>query len=904
VFTFYQRAAIGYADGSAEAFSYDDRGNILTHEDQSGELWTYTYTDTGQVLTSHNPLGGLITYTYNADGTLASSTDADMGVVTYDYDAYKRRTRLTHPDGSFVQTSYDLNDRITSITDENGHAYAYVYDANGNLVQVEDPAGNVMGHTFNLMDQVTQVTDRLGFDTLIAYDSLGRLASVDDGNGDQFAFGYDPRGWRNEIARGGETWQMTYTDEGQLASFTAPSGNSSTYPRNALGYETAVTDAMSRTAVLTRDERSRVTGVTDLLGRTTSFGYDRRGWLTEVSVAGIGAVEYFRNGLGQVEQLVDQNGETWSFEYSGMGRLQTQTDPLSNTWQYEYDNRGRLHRTTFPDGRTMTRTHDAVGNTLRRHYSDGTYLHFQYDENNRLIATDGISLTRDAEGRVIETENSGAAFEATYGDASRLLSVTYDQGTGQEAFTVTYTYNLTTGLLTKVSDNLTGAWVTFAYDRDRKLIAMQRSNGITTTLGRDDVGRITRIQHGAFSDLRYKLDAAGQVTQTEMTAPLDPKTLLGGGTEVQTYDAASQISSSGYSYDQRGRLTAAPDHVFTWDDASRLIGVDDVTLTYNGLDDLFTRTENGATVHFYYNHAIRLQPIVAEREEGSGQFLRYYVWTPDGELLYVIDPLASDEVAFYHFDRTGSTLALTDEAGSVTDAYAYGPYGALLGRTGGSPQPFTFNGKWGVRQEGERGDLYQMRARVYDAQTSRFISRDPVWPALGNPFQVNPYQFAKANPVQWNDVTGLIELIIPDGNGGGTGAISGIHYDDYIAGMSSEMAYVNSVEENSNEAELVELWSTLGQFNDFTVVQDSALMWASGDMSDATTIFASTQVEDGVSQDIIFGFSFRPGETVTDDQMQNLIENWQSVPDLWGNNWSPEDSEDQFGDNEWGSKWW
>ena len=37
-------------------------------------------------------------------------------------------------------------------------------------------------------------------------------------------------------------------------------------------------------------------------------------------------------------------------------------------------------------------------------------------------------------------------------------------------------------------------------------------------------------------------------------------------------------------------------------------------------------------------------------------------------------------------------------------------------------RPFTFVGKWGVRQEGASGALYQMRARYYDATTARFLS--------------------------------------------------------------------------------------------------------------------------------------------------------------------------------------
>ena len=125
-----------------------------------------------------------------------------------------------------------------------------------------------------------------------------------------------------------------------------------------------------------------------------------------------------------------------------------------------------------------------------------------------------------------------------------------------------------------------------------------------------------------------------------------------------------------------------------------------VTLTYNGLGDLVTRSEGGAANRFYYNHAIGLKPIVAERDDTTGQFLRYYVWTPNGRLLYTIDAADRNKVYFFHFDRTGSTLALTDASGNVTDSFAYSPYGQLLGHDGTSEQPFTFRRSMGCAARG------------------------------------------------------------------------------------------------------------------------------------------------------------------------------------------------------------
>ena len=755
-FTFYNLNRIDYPDGTKDEFAYDAKGNMLTRVDRAGKTWTYTYNSKGQVLTITNPKGagakkgGVTNYTYNADGTLASSTDSDTGTTTYGYDSYKRLNRTNYPDGTFTRIAYNLNDQITAITDERSNIYSYDYDTNGNFIKITDPAGSETQYGYDLMDRVVQITDRLGKTTNFAYDNMEQLASITDSNGITTTYGYDLRGWRNSITQGGQTWQRGYDDEGVVSSRTTPLGYTTTYQTDKLGYITGITNPLTQTATFTRDAMSRITKITDPLSRETTYGYDSRGLLTSVTKPVIGTATYTRNDLGLLSQITDLNGNNWNFGYTNMGWLQFLTDPLGNTWQHTYDSRGRRDQTTYPDASTLAMTYDNAGNIVRRLYSDGTDLQFTYDELNRLLTANDLSLTRDAEGRVTATENPGTHFDATYDDGGRLKTVTYNNG----AFTVTYTYDASTGLLSSVTDDLTGARIVFTYDNDRRITDITRSNGVNIALTWDDASRLTRTQDGGIIDIKYTLDAAGQVTQADMTVPLDPADLLTAATDTFTYDAASQVSTAGYSYDQRGRLTASPGHTYSWDGASRLTGIDGVMLAYNGMSDIVTRTEGGTITHYYYNYAIGLKPIVAEKDECMGQFLRYYVWTPGGSLLYMIDAANANKVYFYHFDRTGSTIALTDATGSVTDSYAYAPYGKLLQHNGASEQPFTFVGRWGVRQEGNSGDFYHMRARYYDTVPARFISREPIWPQTSDLRKVNPYQYAINEPIGWADVTG------------------------------------------------------------------------------------------------------------------------------------------------------
>ena len=750
--TAYNLAELRHQDGARETMTFDSKGNMTARTDQAGKTWRYEVNDRGQLTRIINPVGGVEDYSHNPDGTLASSTDSDTGVTTYEYDAYKRLIRTIHPDGSFVETTYDLADRVISITDERGGTTTYEYDAKGNLVRSVDPLGVEATYAYDLMGRMTAQTDSRGKTTHYVYNEMGWLVSVTDPNGNTKRFGYDTRGWLTETTDpAGKVWQTVYNDEGLPISTITPLGHVTTMGLDPLGQVVSITDPLGHTTTFTRDKMNRVTATTDPLGRTTAYTYDERGLVSTITLPDGGVITYEHDDLGSLVTIHDQRGEEWNFDHTPMGRLLSQTDPLGHRWQYRYNQRGWLDRVTYPTGDIQSLTYDAAGNPIREHYSNGPDLRFTYDALGRLTAANGFSLAYNEGGQVTASTDAatGHTFGATYDDGGRLESVSYADG----LFTVTYQYD-SRDLLTQVTDTLTGVSVQFTYDDDGRLIGIQRSNGVNTTFTWDAASRLIRIQDGDLADLRYTYNAAGDVIQAVLDLPLDPADYLMDETESFTYDAASQVSSAGYAYDAQGRLIASPGHTYTWDGASRLVGIDDVALAYNGQDDLLTRTESGQTIHYHYNYALAMHPIVAEQDEGTGQFQRYYVWTPDGRLLYMIDATGGNSVYFYHFDQVGSTLALTDAGGSLTDAYAYTPYGRLLHHRGTNSQPFTYVGQWGVRQEGDSGTLYHMGARYYDAITARFLSRDPLWPDFAHPVELNPYQYAAANPLRYIDPEG------------------------------------------------------------------------------------------------------------------------------------------------------
>src|SRR5207237_5617511 len=116
-------------------------------------------------------------------------------------------------------------------------------------------------------------------------------------------------------------------------------------------------------------------------------------------------------------------------------------------------------------------------------------------------------------------------------------------------------------------------------------------------------------------------------------------------------------------------------------------------------------------------------PTLAKLTQGTAADQRYFVYTPDGRLLYSIEA-GTNARRYYHFDERGNTLALTGDGGAVLTLYGYTPSGQLAASGDSLDNRFTFGGESGVMREGGAG-LYRMGRRLFDGSSGRFISRDP-----------------------------------------------------------------------------------------------------------------------------------------------------------------------------------
>ncbi len=330
-------------------------------------------------------------------------------------------------------------------------------------------------------------------------------------------------------------------------------------------------------------------------------------------------------------------------------------------------------------------------------------------------------------------------------------------------------------------------------------------NGTTETREYDGLSRLTYLENsgpaGTINSFRYTLDPAGNRTRVEehdgrqvdyeyddlyrLLAEDITDAVAGDrrieytygpvgnrltrddsaeGVTTYTYDGNDRLlndtlgsDATSYTYDDNGNTLSkgnTVDRVFyEWDSENRLIGADtngdginDVEYQYDVDDVRVSRTEGADVTN-----------LLIDKNRPYAQVLEEY--TPGGviKLSYVFgrDLISQDRVgesgkSFYHVDGLGSTRALSDAAGVVTDSCIYDAFGRRIEQVGSTGNVCLFAGE---ARDGATG-LDYLRARWMDTGVGRFVSRDTFAGTLQDPVTLHKYLYANVNPISNIDPSG------------------------------------------------------------------------------------------------------------------------------------------------------
>jgi RHS repeat-associated protein len=795
--------------GRVTQFTVDAIGDLTQITDPDGSITTYTYDAQHLVTTQTNPRNLTTSYQYNFAARISQSslpdgstrlfspsvtvglTDPTSGQGTESNPAPVVRpieAVSTITDGNENTTTFETNKfgAATKRTDALGRITSSVRDANSLPTQITRPNGAVLSRTYDERGNLLTSTEQAisATTTLIYEPNFNQVTSITDPKGNVTATTYDANGNPTEItdALGNKT-QMTYDSRGLLTTVISgvgtPEVNTTTFTHTTLTYDSAGNvqtsiDAEGRVTTFTYDAMNRLTSVVDPLGGTTSYTFDANGNLLTVT---------------------DAKGQVTTFAYGSRDRLASSTDPLVNPQTNTYDENGNLTSTTTRKGDTITFAYDAANRLVTKTLPGPEATTFTYDVSDNLTSVvdlDGtvamtydlvnrltssaqstpasptpfsISYTHDLNGnRATMTDPQSGVTDYVYDSLNRLTSFT-----NPSAQATNFTYDTLSRRASMTHDNAVVS--TYNYDAASQLLNLDHQLAATTinafTYTYDMVGnRETRVDNNGTANYTY--DALNRLVNAANPIPTNP-------TETYTYDpvgnrtdsnqnglsnfnAGNQLTDDAdftYDYDANGNQIQKTDKVtgafslFEYDAENKLIRVvrDDGSLVnykYGGLGRRIEKEVDTVVTRYIYDN----EDILLELDGSNNLIVRYTHGPGIDEPLIMKKGGAS---FFYHADGLGSVTEITDNVGTVVQAYTHSSFGKIESQLDPNfVQPYIFTG----REFDPETGLYHYRARAYDPSIGRFMEEDPLPGFIALPETLNLYPYVANNPVNFVDPNG------------------------------------------------------------------------------------------------------------------------------------------------------
>lgn len=766
--------------GNTTSMTYDRSGNLKTIVDANGGTITNTYDLANQLITIKDALDSTKALEYDGAGNLVKVTDEEGFISTYAYDALNRRITETDPLGGVTQVEYDALGRVTKITDPAGSITTKTYNHRGQELTTTNALGQTTTFEYDAVGNRLKDILPLGATALYTYDALNRMVSAGDTQGVLIQREYDAEGRvlkKIDItgAKANHETLYEYDALGNLLKTTFPGGGSQTILRDPENRSIKMTMEDGVEIVFNRDAAGRITSSVDSIG-TTSVTYDAVGnKLTITDPKGNTTTQTF-DAMNQQLSTQHPDGSIHSKTYDKRGLLISETKPDSSVIAYEYDGRGNRTLTRLPGDIEETFVYDEAGRMVSATNALGTVT-VAYDGLNRVVTDTQIPGTvvygfdMSVRSRSMTYPN-GEVVTRSFDLRDRLASVDFDATN-----IATYQYNEAHSAISKTTFG-NGMVADFSYDPNGGLSALNYTHNSASIFARNitrDARRLITDEddpNDSTKSRKYTYDAIGRLTKAEVGKPTVAKTydytldamsnwssmsedaspITGTANNLNQY---TSFDGAAPTYDSNGNVTDDGQNTYTFDALDRLVGVSDkasgtplVAYTYDALGRRVSKITASEETFYVYDQG---QRVIEEIVEGATQ--AQYIYGMNAN-----QTLAMKRGATYYYyvaDARGSTMQLRSAAGALAEQYEYDPYGVTrFFAPDGSPLVDTaignailFTGQW---WESEIG-LYNYRARFYNPEWGRFLSRDP----LGFRDSMNLYEYVVSNPINRIDPTGM-----------------------------------------------------------------------------------------------------------------------------------------------------
>src|SRR5215831_3727564 len=789
--------------------AYDSKGNLTSRSiqattDAQGALgcsgapvgtartWTYTYTygTTNPAVATQIVVDGprtdvidTTTYVYEeATGNLLSVTNAVGHQTTFsNYDAHGKPRQITDPNGLVTTVVWDERQRLLSRT-VGSQVTSYAYDGVGQLTRLTLPDSSFLEYVYDTAHRLTEVHDNLGNKVTYTLDTVGNRTAEET---------RDPAGVLKA------TRSREYSNLNRLIKDiggTNPAVQISQYGYDNQGNLTSIDGPLTGTpndlSALTYDALNRLKDVTNPLSGITRYGYDGLDQIASVTDPRNNATGYTVSGLGDQTQEASPDRGTTNRLFDAAGNLTSSTDARSKTTTYTYDALNRLTQAAFQGANPITYAWDQGSG------QKGRLTTITFPGGN-------TTYTYDAQGRVIQkrdTHSTGRVFTVTYSwnvTTGRLASITYPKGK-----VLTFGYDAA-GRVTSLSvgsaiiaTNIAyfpfgppSGWtwgnslaVARSFDLDGRLTGFPLTTTDSRNVTYDAASRITEIKHPTNTAL---VQTMGYDLLDHLTSWTDATSVRNYGYDANGNRSSLTIGANNYTYttpattNRLGSTSGpSPARSFVYDGAGNTTGDGQFALTYNDRGRL-VQAVKGSTTATYTLDGLgqRVKKTGPTSVVPSGT--NYFVYDEEGKLLGEYNSSGA-LVSEYVWLGTAPIAVLQGSTASPTIFYVYAdqidrPWvitnTASQIRWRWDTSPF---GELAANENPSGLGAFKFNLRFpgqyLDKETNLFYNTFRDYdPQTGRYVQsdpiglrggINPYLYGEGNPLSRNDPLGLLSFFV------------------------------------------------------------------------------------------------------------------------------------------------
>ncbi len=442
-----------------------------------------------------------------------------------------------------------------------------------------------------------------------------------------------------------------------------------------------------------------------------------------------------------------------SFDKTDKTAIDKLTAAAERHVDYTYNIEGKLTRLTYPGADTVD-------------------IDYVYDSADRITSIDRDGTTIADYSYVGSRLNQRKLYTSDGTPVTLELNPTYDEFARATKY---QNYDAT--------NTATRAEFNYAYDKMYNVLSREyvhRTDTPDDNFAYDGLNRLTKAD---YIDMEANPDYEREIFEYDKLGNRLTLTAKGGTSTTaylhNTVNELTKVAATEQMYDAAGNLTKnTAGYTYHYDHLNRLTKVktdNDVNDVAEFRYDVFGRrivktdyiADGDPETHYYYND----QQVIEEYDwaDSTETRLRYFAFGPTyiDEVLLMYNVSDSNDYYYAH-DMLYSPVGLLSKDGSVVEYYEYDAYGkctfldsshnALDPQSSGKDNPYLFTGRrLDILDSGDLKIMYY-RARYYDTETGRFLSRDP----LGYVDGMNLYEYVKSNPLKYNDPEGKWTETYPD----------------------------------------------------------------------------------------------------------------------------------------------